>query len=286
MLSPIPWNPIFGTGAPGGSVPHSAQYFDTSTTPYTPYIYNAGAWHIATGGGSFGTGDATSLQGRNISAVSPTNGQVMTWDAGNSLWKPAAPAGGPVPTVVQSKGSCNSSGYSVTLAAPPTNGNLLVALSASQDINPSAGAGWTKSPYTIGSAAQDNAGVWYKIAGVGESATQTPSGNTGAITSVQIWELASALMGVPTLQVDLSGTGSAFNVNSQKATGAILLGMFVNRSAAVAPTIAGATLDTITQANNRTIAPWHLNSPTVGNNAVTPTYGSSQGYMQAGVQIG
>jgi len=284
MLSPIPWNPVFASGAPGGSVPKSAQYFDTSTTPYTPYLYIGGAWHNVAGGGSGGTGDATKLQGRNISATAPTNGQVLTWDGGNSLWKPQAPAGGPVPSIVQTKGA-SGSGYAVTLAAPPTNGNLLVALSGSQDINPSAQGGWTKSPYTIGSAAQDNAGLWYKIAGAGESATQTPSAS-GAQTAIQIWELSNALLGVPTLQVDLSGTGSAFAVNSQKATGAILIGMFVNRNAAVAPTIAGATIGTLTQASNRTIAPWLQSSPTVGTNNVTPTYGSSQGYMQAAVQIG
>jgi hypothetical protein len=284
MLSPIPWNPVFGHGAPGGTVPTSAQYFDIDTTPYTAYLYRAGGWHQVSGGGSGGTGDATKLQGRAISATSPTNGQVMTWDAGNSLWKPQAPAGGPVPSIIQTKGA-SGGGYSVTLAGAPTNGNLLVALSGSQDINPGANAGWTKSPYSIGSAAQDNAVMWYKICGAGESATQVPSGS-GAQTAIQMWELASALMGVPTLQVDLSGTGSAFAVNSQKATGAILLGMFVNRNAAVAPTIAGATIGTLTQASNRTIAPWVQSSPTVGANNVTPTYGSSQGYMQAAVQIG
>jgi len=72
---------VFGTGAPGSGIDRRAQYIDTSTTPYTPYIYNAGAWH------AFGMNsvNATSLQGVNVTAGG-SPGQVLTYNSPN--WGP------------------------------------------------------------------------------------------------------------------------------------------------------------------------------------------------------
>ena len=37
---------LFGGGAPGAIVGNQGQpYYDTSTSPYTSYVYNNGAWH-------------------------------------------------------------------------------------------------------------------------------------------------------------------------------------------------------------------------------------------------
>lgn len=58
--SPI-WTPqpTFGTGAPSGTpafptaLTAGKQYYDTSTTPYTQYVYHSGAWHeVGAPGGS------------------------------------------------------------------------------------------------------------------------------------------------------------------------------------------------------------------------------------------
>lgn len=231
--------------------------------------------------GTYPNPTVAKIQGQTVSAAVPTANQVLTFTGGQ--W---APAPAQVPTIVQQKGSVTTGSSQITLAQAPTQNNLLVAMTSGQDINPNAAAGWTKSPYSIGSAAQDNLLVWYKIAGAAESATQTPS-NSSVNTSVQMWEFNGAL-GLPTLVVDQTGTGAAFNAVSQRAgPAAIIVGYFCNRSAAVAPSsITGAVADTITQANSRTIAPWHITSPTVGNNAVTPAYGSSQGYTQGALNIG
>lgn len=38
--------------------------------------------------------DADKLQGRDVQDVSPSDGDVLTWDSGDGRWEPAAPTGG------------------------------------------------------------------------------------------------------------------------------------------------------------------------------------------------
>lgn len=79
-----PFVPIFGTGAPGATVPHNTLYFDTSTNPFTAYVYSttAGAWKTF---GALGSGvNASAIQGIAVSNTPPTDGQVLTYNATNN----------------------------------------------------------------------------------------------------------------------------------------------------------------------------------------------------------
>ena len=85
-----PFIPIFGVGAPGALVPHNTLYYDTSTNPYTSYVYMAGAWHAC---GALGAGvNASALRGTNIAVAAPNPGDVLTMVAGS--WTPAPGGGG------------------------------------------------------------------------------------------------------------------------------------------------------------------------------------------------
>lgn len=70
--------PVFGTGAPDGTTPQR-PYFDTSTNPYTPYIYNPGVgWEIYSPPDTPVNADA--LQGEAVSATPPTGNQILVFN--------------------------------------------------------------------------------------------------------------------------------------------------------------------------------------------------------------
>lgn len=189
--------PTFGNGAPGGTVSKLNPYYDTSTNPYTPYIYNAGAWHKfgAPGAG----GNATEIQGVNVDATAPNDGQILIYSAADTAYVPTdAPAGG-LPTIVQSAVSGVSIASGVLLGTQPVEGNLLIAIvmdSGSSQIN---GSGWTQLHSE--NASGDGFGYGYKIAGASESTTQEPTtdGNSGIVA---VWEISDATPGLWTVNKD------------------------------------------------------------------------------------
>lgn len=206
--------PTFGTGAPGAGVPTFSEYYDTSTTPFTPYIYSGGAWHTFGGVGS--GGNATTIQGIPVSATAPTGGQVLKYNGTN--WAPAA-AGGGVPTVVQVGGS-GSGVAGVTLGAAPTSGNLLVGFCNGGN-GGNAGTGYTLLP---GANNQTWASIYYKIAGAGESATQTFSSNPTSNCGQVLFEISN---GGPGMYWSAEGTNSTTFTFSQVRTatpGQLVLG--------------------------------------------------------------
>jgi len=85
-----PYFPRFGVGAPGVGVPTNSPYFDTSTTPYTEYVYHAGAWHQA-GINNVGN-NATSIQGVPVSVAPPSLNEVLQFGGVN--YAPAVVGGG------------------------------------------------------------------------------------------------------------------------------------------------------------------------------------------------
>lgn len=177
--------PSYGSGAPGGSVPKNTVYFDTSTTPYTPYIFFSGAWH-SFGGGSAGS-NATSLQGVPVSATPPSLNQILQYNGTN--WAPAN-SGAATPTIIQSGGTTVNANSSITLGAAPTRGNLLVALVTHFSTAQVPGTGWAQNS-TVPGSSNDGYGIYTKLVGAGESATQQPQidSSTG---SVVIWEINGA----------------------------------------------------------------------------------------------
>jgi hypothetical protein len=79
------FNPVYRAGAPGARAPVTAPYFDTSTNPYTFYIWHNGAWHAA---GDAGTIDATQIQGVNVSATPPTPTQTLIYNVSGAEYEP------------------------------------------------------------------------------------------------------------------------------------------------------------------------------------------------------
>ena len=87
-----PFIPVFGTGVPGGTVPHSTLYYDTSTNPYTAYVFHAGAWHTA---GALGSGgNATFIDGIAVDLTGLANGDTLIYSAGLNEFQAGAGSGG------------------------------------------------------------------------------------------------------------------------------------------------------------------------------------------------
>jgi hypothetical protein len=121
-----------------------------------------------------------------------TNGYVLTSNGAGAdpVWA-AAPGGGGAgtpPTIVQSAISVANSA-SITLGAAPTNGNLLVCIWGNPT-TASLGSGWTNQQQN--SSGTDWFTVCTKVAGAGESATQTPIGSTPSAAIICMWEIAGA----------------------------------------------------------------------------------------------
>lgn len=187
-------------------------------------------------------------------------------------------------TLVQQKAAVNTN--SVTLSAAPTQGNLLVAITTDLGTTEAAGSGWTKIIFT--SAANDGAGFFWKVAGVSESATQTPltALSTGSTT---IFEIANATpASLFANNVDLSGTAIAASLTAAKIVGGLVLGVACNRSASVAPSsITNATLlGAAVQGGSRTVQPFKVTTPVQGSNTVTANYSPSQGAAIPMIEIG
>lgn len=178
----------------------------------------------------------------------------------------------------------------VTLGSAPINGNFLVALVSDQATSPSPGAGWLS--LGTASAAQDGYGVFIKLAGAGESATQTPCSDThqGTIT---IFELNNAAGGILTAVTGYSASNSSAQspVNT-KATGGggIIVGVFVNRSINLPTGITGTGVTADTAGNTtgvgRAVAPFHVAGPTNGVNTVTVTYAAAEGGVFIALSVG
>ena len=181
LLSP-PFAPNFGNGAPGANVPKNQPYFDTSTTPYTPYVWNGSAWKSY--GVNGGTANAVQIQGISVSTSTPADLDTLIYSAGSNEWVPGAQTGGITPSVVQ-VGSAVAN--AVTLGAAPTPGNLLVALYSCFNVDTTTtGTGWTS--LFNNQTGRFNTWVGFKWAGASESATQTPQTNseTGVLTIYEV----------------------------------------------------------------------------------------------------
>jgi hypothetical protein len=169
---------------------------------------------------------------------------------------PGAGSAGTPPTIVQSGASTAASG-SITLGAAPTNGNLLVAMC----FNPTtatAGTGWTN--VANNSSGTDFAFIVTKVAGAGESATQTPISGSPANAAIMMWELhgqsaspvITASMGAP-----VTGTN---NVSSSfpGLTNVLNLGCgCVMGSGATITSVLNMTQDQLVNTGNRRILGAH-----------------------------
>lgn len=112
------------------------------------------------------------------------SGGVLTGSAGGGGGGGGYPPG-TLPTIVQ-VASTSSGGNSATFSAAPTAGNLLVAMNFNPS-SPAAGTGWTLQ--TQNASGSDWGSILTKIAGAGESATQSPMTGVSTTGAMIIWEI-------------------------------------------------------------------------------------------------
>lgn len=274
-----PFLPVFGTGAPGVTVPTTAVYYDTATSPYTPYIFHSGAWHSF--GGGAGGNNATQLQGVNIDATPPVNGQVLAYNG--TAWIPTN-SGAATPTIVQSVAAAGAGTIGViTLGSAPTAGNVLVALFShfGNDVapsNPSAGNGWANLKQVNG-VSHDGYAVFYKIVGNGETTAQTVF-STSPNGGICVWEIAGIagqLFDVVGGQHDVNAANTVTQAVTTTGSNELILVMCVNTTAATlaSSTGGGFVSDQTATGGSRAINAGHVLAPTAGTYSPTFTYGGS-----------
>lgn len=277
-LSP-PFLPAFGSGTPGGSVPKTTTYFDTNTTPFTPYIYEAGSWHSfgASGGGA----NATEIQGRNVSAATPNSGDVLAWNNATNEWEPTA-SGGSLPSIVQVATQAGTNAP-VVMGAAPTQNNLLICI-MNGTASSSPGTGWNVPVFTSGGGL--HIGFLWKIAGASESATQTPTTDT-TLGALSIFEINNGVAGANWFTNSV-GSGTAVNQVETCSSGKMVIGAIVDSVAIGPSSITGVTDNggRVTGGATRGIQAFHLTAPAKGVNTITIHYATSTAFACIMIEIG
>jgi len=147
------------------------------------------------------------------------SGILSVWDG--SSWNDIVPAGSL--SVVQSAVVAQTNlSTGITLPATPQAGNLLLSLvMRNATIAPAASAGWSSATTASGTFTSYNAA--FKVAGIGEPATQTPTSTSAANGAIVMWEIAGARR----IIVGSSGSSSSPNSYSPgiiRAVGGLILG--------------------------------------------------------------
>jgi hypothetical protein len=118
-------------------------------------------------------------------------------------------------TLVQKTSGGGATGnFSAVLGATPTQNNLLIAICATRASATLTGpSGWTMAIRQVGNPTE---GIWYKVAGSGESTTVTCSASAGGnTTGIMVFEYSGAATSSP-----LDGTpGSAAGTSASIPTG-------------------------------------------------------------------
>ena len=158
---------------------------------------------------------------------------------------------------------------SVTFGAAPTNGNMLIAFADNVGDYPH-GAGWTILVQNNGG--DDYATILYKIAGAGESVTQTYS-NQVSVGAAVVYELANA--GPSFGNITPMNFGGPYSITLPRA-GGLLLGTLINEATNDLPTaVTGAVLDISSAVGARSAQGFHFATPTAGANSIAYTYAAT-----------
>jgi hypothetical protein len=186
---------------------------------------------------------------------------------------------GTVPTVVQVASSTSSSG-SAAFAVAPTAGNLLVAM----NFNPgsaSAGTGWTQQ--VDNTSGTDYGLIFTKIAGAGESTTQTPVSGASAGATV-IWEISgqagSNYFQAGLSQAEQTGTTNLPIIAANAYNCLSLAAVSVVPGGTIAEVISLGTQDVLANTGTRYLAAGHTDlskTPLVGPLTIFSANSSSKG---------
>lgn len=187
--------------------------------------------------------------------------------------------GGSNPAIVQS-GFAAGSISGVTLGTAPTAGNVIIAFMAGS--SGTAGTGWNLFFTDNGGVSQTTA--YWKVAGVSESATQNPLPSPGTC-AIGMYEVSgnpfAAVVGL-----DTAGTSITKAVVSPRSTD-LIIGCVFDESTGVLPTgFTGATADgTATNGSSRSVAGFHIGSPSAGSNSITANWATSHNLRFAGIAV-
>jgi hypothetical protein len=171
---------------------------------------------------------------------------------------------------VQAAVNAGASINTVTLGSAPTAGNLLVAFSQGGNSG-TLGAGWQTGFAADGGGINLSFTTW-KIAGSGESATQSPF-TTAQASCITIFELANATVLRPNYS-DATTASATINADATGTQG-LIIGAACAETVAVLPTsIAGATGGATATGTGNAVQLFSLASPLLGvaANLITVNY--------------
>jgi len=225
----------------------------------------------------FGTGAPTGGAANGTIYFDRSNNYAM-WVAFNGAWHQSSD-GVVVPlSIVQNQLTVLNQNF-VTLGAPPTSGNLLVALCSHNQNNIGVGAGWTQVGAQNG-VTTFGTGCYTKTAGVGESATQTPIGIGNGGGGLQIWEIhgGAGLVDVYAQQHDQTYAPTLVNAITSLVDNTLCLSLFTANNLGTMTGGGGLTQDRNVAGGN------FLNSTNISGHQSIPTAGLVSPQATAGTQ--
>lgn len=196
-------------------------------------------------------------------------GNTYAWSGAAWVQLNGGGGGGSAASIVHTGVTTTTSSLgAVTMPAAPTAGNILLAFCNTTG-GLALGTGWHQ--LLVNSSGWDNCYVAWKIAGSGESTSQTPYTGSGTASAV-IYEIASGNVGL-NLATSGSGSSQSFSVTAG-GTGQIFVGIADLAASSVTVSMSGATILGQTTFGSRTFA-YFSGTTTGASTTVTVTLSGS-----------
>lgn len=276
-------SPTF-TGTPAAPTPATSDNSTTlATTAFVKAQPSTGMSNPMTTQGDLIVGGSSGTPSR---LAAGSSGYVLTSNGAGATpsWAAASSGGGgytpgTVPTVVQVAYSVNG-GNSATFSVAPTSGNLLVAM-CSNPASGTAGSGWTNQAQNTGGT--DFYLILTKVAGAGESTTQSPMSGVSTAGGIVIWEINGQNGTTPFLigqvsnqSVNIYSTALTFFPNLTNCLGLACVAVVSGQTISSARNL--GTQDVLDNSGTRCLAAGHTDlskTPTLG---VFATFNGSANY--------